>query len=222
MNILKNRQCDMLKKFLFLMFLFLPNILFAFDCSKYLYDIDVDINYTVGDVNVKKSDKDLVKKLGYTEPKISYSVMAHEVFIPVDGGFCVSLRGLDIKIMENFDITIDKRLKEKSCAYDIVFKHEQDHVNTYKDIIKNNIDDIKQTIKKESKNIKPVFSNQEDKTIDFTKIIKESDFAKKIEKDIKSKFDSENKKIDERGDSYLIWKCDDFYKEWKNTNMVID
>ena len=95
----------------------------------------------VNDVKTQKSDENLVGKLGYMEPKISYSAMSHNVMIPVHGGFCVSLRGLDIEINEDFNIIIDKRLKEKSCAYDIVYKHEQDHVKAYKNIINDN--DIK-------------------------------------------------------------------------------
>ena len=36
-------------------------------------------------------------------------------------------------------------------------------------------------------------------------------------------FEDENQKIDERGDSYYIWKCDDFYQEMKhNDNISID
>ena len=36
------------------------------------------------------------------------------------------------------------------------------------------------------------------------------------------KIKDENEKIDERGDSYYIWKCEDFYKEMKDKNIVID
>lgn len=202
--------------------MFLPNTLLAFDCSKYKYDTDVNIKLNIGDVKVQKSDDDLIGKLGYTEPKISYSAMAQTVVIPVHGGFCASLRGIDIEISENFDVIIDQRLKEKSCAYDIVYKHEQDHVDVYKNVIKNNIDNIKQSLIDGLKDIKPVFIKQENNTPDFVSEINKKDFVEKIKSDIMNNIHDENVKIDERGDSYYIWKCEDFYKEMKNRNIVID
>lgn len=212
----------MLNKLFSLLFLLSPNVLFAYDCSKYKYDIDIDIKLNVGDVKIQKSDQELVGKLGYTEPKISYSAMAQTVIIPVHGGYCVSLRGIDIEINEDFNVVIDKRLKEKSCAYDIVYKHEQDHVNAYKDVIKNKISDIKQSVINGLKDLNPVFTEQESNAPDFIKQINEKDFVKKMKSDIMKKITDENEKIDERGDSYYIWKCDDFYKEMKNKNIVID
>lgn len=212
----------MFKKIIFFSILFLPNTLFAYDCSRYQYDIDTDIKLNINDVKTKKSEEDLVGKLGYTEPVISYTAMASTVIIPVRGGYCVSLRGVDIEINEDFNVTIDKRLKEKSCAYDIVFKHEQDHVDVYKDVIKSNIDKIQKSIKKGLKAIKPVFIKDEKDIPDFSEKINNSDFVSKIRDEIKEKIKTENEKIDERGDSFYIWKCDDFYKEMKNSGIVID
>ena len=211
----------MLKKPLFLSFLFLPNILFAYDCSKYKYDVDVDINVDYGDVKIEKSEKNLVKKLGYTEEKLSYDISSQIVVIPVNGGNCYSLRGITVDIKEDFQVIIDKRLKENSCAYDIVLKHEQDHVDVYRNIIKNNIENIKKSVSDGLKNFNTVVKKEEEGN--FSKKISESDFVKNIMDDIKNKFDDENKKIDERGDTYYIWKCDDFYQEMKNNkDIVID
>ena len=50
----------MFKKIIFLSLLFLPNTLFAYDCSRYQYDIDADIKLNINDVKIQKSDKDLV------------------------------------------------------------------------------------------------------------------------------------------------------------------
>ena len=212
----------MFKKIIFLLSLVLPNLVFAYDCSRYQYDIDVDIKTDVNDIKTQKSDEILVGKLGYTEPVISYTAMASTVIIPVHGGFCVSLRGVDIKISEDFSVIIDKRLKEKSCAYDIVYKHEQDHVDVYKTVIKDNIDKIKKTIEKGAKDLKPVFVKNEKDLPDFSDKINKSDFVEKIKSDIMKEITDKNEKIDERGDSFYIWKCDDFYKEMKNSGIVID
>ena len=212
----------MLKKIIFLSFVFLPNILFAFDCSRYIYEPDVDVKLNINDVKIQKSEQELVGKLGYTEPVISYSILSRNVIIPVHGGYCVSLRGIDIEIVENFNVVIDKRLKEKSCAYDIVYKHEQDHVNVYKNVIKNNIDNIKKSVTDGLKNFNPVFTSKENDTVDFVEEINKKDFVKEIKSEIIKKIKDENEKIDERGDSYYIWKCEDFYKEMKDKNIVID
>ena len=212
----------MFKNIIFLSVLFLPNVLFAYDCSRYQYDVDTDIKFNINEVETKKSNEELVGKLGYTEPIISYTAMASTVIIPVHGGFCVSLRGIDIEISEDFNVIIDKRLKENSCAYDIVFKHEQDHVNVYKTVIKDSLDEIQKSIKKGAKSLKPVFVKNEKEIPDFSEKINNSDFVSKIKEEIKEKLKTENEKIDERGDSFYIWKCDDFYKEMKNSGIVID
>ena len=202
--------------------MFLPNVLFAYDCSRYQYDVDTDIKFNINEVETKKSDEELVGKLGYTEPIISYTAMACTVIIPVHGGFCVSLRGIDIEISEDFNVIIDKRLKEKSCAYDIVFRHEQDHVDVYKNVIKDNIDKIKKSVIAGAKDFKPVFIKSEKEVPDYSEKLNKSDFVEKLKNDILKEITDKNEKIDERGDSFYIWKCDDFYKEMKNSDIVID
>ena len=195
---------------------------FAYDCSQYKYDPDIDVKLDVKDIKVQKSDKDMVGKLGYTKPEISYSAMAHTVIIPVHGGYCASLRGIDVEIIEDFNVTIDRRLKEKSCAYDIVFKHEQDHVDVYKNVIKSNLDKIKDSVKNGAKDFKPIFIKSEKEVPDFSEKLNKSDFVEKIKADITKEITEKNEKIDERGDSFYIWKCDDFYKKMKNSDIVID
>lgn len=215
----------MLKHGIFLLFLFLPNILFAYDCSKFKFDVDVNVNLeNKEDIKVKKSDKDLVGMLGYTSPQMSYNTPYQSVPIRVSGGYCVSLRSFDVNIIQKFDIIIDKNLKENSCAYKLVLKHEQDHVNVHKDVFKSYIDNIRKTVYDAVNKIEPVFVQDlsEIENIDFYDKIQNIDSVKKLKQDIKNKLDQENKKIDERGDTFYIWQCEDFYKEMKNKNIVID
>ena len=212
----------MFRKIIFLLAFVFPNALFAYDCSRYKYEPEIDIKINVKDVKTQKSDENMVGKLGYTEPVISYSALAHTVIIPVHDGFCASLRGIEIEINEDFNVTIDKRLKEKSCAYDIVYKHEQDHVEVYKNVIKDNIDKIKKSVIAGAKEFKPVFIKSEKEVPDYSEKINKSDFVEKIKSEIVKEITDKNEKIDERGDSFYIWKCDDFYKEMKNSDIVID
>jgi len=215
----------MLKHGIFLLFLILPNVLFAYDCSKFKFDVDVNVNLeNKEDINIKKSDEDLIGILGYTSPQISYNTPYQSVPIRVHGGYCVSLRSFDVNIIQNFNITIDRNLKEDSCAYNLVLKHEQDHVNVHKDILKSNIDNIKKTVYDTVNKIEPVFIQDlsEIDNIDFYKKIQETNSIKKLKEDIKNNLEQENNKIDERGDNFYIWQCEDFYKEMKNKNIVID
>ena len=212
----------MLRKIYFLILTILPNVLFAFDCSQFKYDADVDIKLKVNDTVIQQSDEKLVGKLGYTQPQISYNIFSHTVMIPVEDGNCISLRGMDIEINEDYDIIIDKILKEKSCAYNIVYEHEQDHVNVYKNVIKDNIDSIKKSISNELKNFEPIFIENNSEIPDYSDIVVNNNFVRQTISNIMNKFETKNKKIDERGDVYNIWKCEDFYQDMKNSDFVID
>lgn len=208
----------MLNKYLFLLFVFIPNTLFAVDCSKFKFDVDVNVKITNEDIKIKKSDKELVDMLGYAEPQLSYSVPYQNIPIRVHGGFCVALRWVDVNITQKFDIVLDKNLKENSCAYKLVLQHETDHVNVNKKVLNDNKDYIKKSVRDVANSIEPIFVkdlSEIDKSVDFYEKIKDNDIIKKMKSDIKSKIDKENENIDERGDNYDIWKCDDFYKDMK-------
>lgn len=215
----------MLKHGIFLLFLILPNVLFAYDCSRFKFDVDVNVNLeNKKDIPVKSSDEDMVGMLGYTSPQTSYSTPFSSVPIQVPGGYCVSLRSFDVNITQTFDITIDRNLKKDSCAYNLVLKHEQDHVNVHKDVFKSYIDNIKKTVYDAVNKVEPVFVKDlsDIDNIDFYNKIQNMDSIKKLKEDIKNKLEQENKNIDERGDTFYIWQCEDFYKEMKNKNIVID
>ena len=210
--------------------MFLPCISFADDiCSKYKFDTDVNMkDTTVYEAKIKSSKDNLVDKMGYIESSLSYSLKELFVNIPVKNGYCVSLRSVDIEInTPEFNIIIDRRLNPKTCAYNIVLSHETDHMNVYKNIIKNNIEDIKKSVKNATNTIKPVFisdlNNIETAKSDVLKQIESYSDVKKIKDKITSEIIEKNNEIDIRGDSYDMWKCEDFYKEMKNnTNITID
>lgn len=208
----------------------MPMYVFGSDnCLRYKYDVDIKVeNKDNSEIKIEKSAENLVGKLGYTVSKVSYSYQLLLIPVHVNGGYCVSLRSIDIDLLPAFNVIIDKRLKEKTCAYDVVFKHEQDHVNVYKDVLKNNVDNVRKSVIDATKNLYPVFVE------DLNNISKiESEFAKKIEtyksveqikEKIKNKIDEENNKIDTRGDDYKIWRCKDFFEEMKDFygNVAID
>ena len=216
-----------LKFFLIIFYVFIPLYTFAEDiCSKYKFDVDVNIkNTTEYNPVIKISDENMIGKMGETAYNTSYSSEILIVTIPVKNGYCVSLRSVDIEInVPEFIITIDKRLKPESCAYNIVVSHEKDHMNVNKTVINSNLDNIKNSVSKAAESIKPIFISDKN---DVKKI--QSDIQNKIEsyKDVKEiqekitkETDKKNEDIDTRGDSFEVWKCEDFYKEMKKFSGI--
>ena len=213
----------MFKKFLFLVCLFISCDLFAVeDCSEFKFNPDININNINNDnVIVEKSEENLVGKLGYVKSSITYNVKYIVIPISVKDGFCLSLRSVDVDIkFPEFDIVIDKRLKEDTCAYNIVLQHEKDHIQQDKDVIYSNLENIKKSVLNAVESIKPVFvENGEDTEKNKIKIYEQltnhKDVVDIISK-IKQELRQENEKIDLRGDSFKIWQCEDFYKEMKD------
>lgn len=217
--------------FVYFMF-FVPFASFGYDnCLRFKYDVDVDINNPEKEVvNISSSDEVLVGKLGYTISKIAYEYRLILVPIRVDDGYCVSLRGIDIDVFfPEFKIVIDKRLKPKTCSYDVVLKHEKDHMNVHKKVLNDNIADVKRALVSAVKNaIKPVFvetlDKQDDIQQDMIKKIENYKSVAQIQEKISKVLEEENKKIDTRGDEYEVWKCKEFYEEMLKSgeNIRID
>ena len=221
----------MIKKNLFLLFIFISCDVFAsVDCSKFKFNPDININSINNDnINIESSKEELDGKFGYVKSDITYNNKYMIVPIIVKGGYCLSLRSVDINInFPEFNIVIDKRLKKDSCAYNIVLKHEMDHVKSEKNILYSNIENIKKSVLNAAVSIESVFvENQDDiKKIQeemFDKLKKHKDVVDVTYK-IKQELEQASEKIDYRGDSWEIWQCEDFYNEMKNSsdNISID
>ena len=207
---------------------FIPLASFGEDvCSKYRFDTDVNVkNTTKYNPIIKSSDKDLVGETGHIYYQTSYSSAILVVPVPVKNGYCVSLRSFDVEInVPDFTIVIDKRLKPNTCAYNITLAHEKDHMNVNKTVINENLNNIKKAIIDATKEINPVFISDINEVEKIQLSIGEKIKSHKSVQDIKNKIESEmndkNEKIDTRGDSFEMWKCEDFYKEMKQNNGKI-
>jgi hypothetical protein len=221
----------MFKKILFLLPLIISCNLFASeDCSKFKFNPDININnIDNNNVNIKKSEENLIGKLGYIESGVKYSTKIMIIPIMVRDGFCLSLRSIDINIgFSDFDIVIDKRLKENSCAYNIVLKHEKDHMQNDKNVIKSNIENIKESVLNATLSIEPVFvpkeANQQEYEEKMQDSLKNNKNIVDIINKIKIELDQGNEEIDYRGDNWEIWQCKDFFEEMKESygNISID
>ncbi len=217
------------KIFIIIVCLFSFSVMADDNCLRFRYDVDINIkNNTDNNVVVEKSAENLVGRLGYTVSNITYSYQLLMVPVRVENGYCLSLRSIDIDVSPKFNIVLDKRLKENSCAYKIVYQHEQDHKDVYEKILKDNIDNIKSAVIEATKSVKPVFLKNIDKAndveIEISNKLEKYSEVEKIKEKIKNLTDEENKKIDTRGDDYKIWKCKDFFDEMKEFygSMTID
>lgn len=211
-----------------LFYVFIPFYTFADNvCSKYKYDADINVkNNTKYNPIIKMSAENMIGKLGEIQYQTSFSSKILLINIPVKGGYCVSIRSVDLDInVPEFVINIDKRLKKDSCAYKIVLKHETDHMNVNKNVIDDNIDNIKRAIKNATESTEPVFiydiKNAEKIQSEIREKIENFKDVKEIEEKLKSNAEKYNEDIDTRGDSFEIWKCEDFYKEMKNNRDTI-
>ena len=221
----------MLKKIIFFIPLFISCDLFASDdCSKFKFDVDVNINLNNNEnININKSKENLVDKMGYIESGITYNARYIIVPIMVQDGFCVSLRSVDVDInFPAFNIVIDKRLKENSCAYNIVLQHEKDHMQSEKNVVKDNLENIKKSVFNAAQSINPIFVAKEQNQTEareniYKQLETHKDVVDIIDK-IKQELKQENDKIDFRGDSWQMWQCEDFVEEMKNSadNISID
>jgi hypothetical protein len=207
---------------LIIFYVFIPVYTFADDvCSKYKFNVDVNVkNKTEYNPIIKSSAENMVGKLGETLYQTAYESKILLINIPVKNGYCVSLRSVDINInVPEFVINIDKRLKPNTCAYKIVLAHEKDHVNVNKNVMNKNIDNLKKAVSNAANSIKPVFvsdiNNNDSVQQDIQQQIESYTEVKNMKEKIQQEMEKNNEDIDTRGDSFEIWKCDDFYKEMK-------
>lgn len=217
-----------LKNFFFVLFCF-PSVVFADNiCSEFKYNPEINVNKIIDDkINITKSKENLEGVLGYAVLKPGYKFQDYTVIIPVKDGYCVSLRGIDIDVIyPSFDIVIDKDLKDGSCAYNYVLEHEKDHIKAGRKVLDSNLENIKENLLINVANsIEPVYISNKDDKSDVGKKITEQlqnhpDVVKFLKK-VNNELDEENSKIDTRGDQYKIYKCDDFFKERKNSMNFI-
>ena len=221
----------MLKKILFLSYFFVFFDVFAStDCSKFKFNPDIKINHIDSNIiNVEESEENLVNKFGYVESSIGYNTKYMIIPILVKDGFCLSLRSVDVNItFPEFNVVIDKRLKKDSCAYNVVLKHEKDHIEKEKETINSNLENIKKAVLSAALSIEPVFAKRDEdiQAIEkkmFEKLKEHKDIVEIIKK-VKDELSNENEEIDVRGDSWEIWQCEDFFEEMKNSyaNIPID
>lgn len=76
----------------------------------------------------------------------------------IEGGVCVTLKSVDASIgYEHFLVQIDIRHAPKTCTYDAILSHEDEHIRAYLGIIDEYGDDLHAAIAAAADSVMPVF-----------------------------------------------------------------
>ena len=78
--------------------------------------------------------------------------------LPVENGYCISLKGIDATIgYDNFIVNIDIEYEQNSCAYNAVLHHEDKHIDAYLGIMTEFKSDIHQSLYTAADSVMPIF-----------------------------------------------------------------
>jgi hypothetical protein len=163
-----------------------PNIIVNF--------IDYKISIDNSKSNLKDIYGDINAELG------SYYKLQTEI-TEFENKFCMRLTDVEIDIgYPEFIIRIDKNYKLDSCEYNMVLKHEKEHLETYVNILEDKKDEIKSAFQNAVNLTKPELSDKEFDNNDMDKFINQirnSADVKTLFNKIKIEEEIQNKKIDE-------------------------
>ena len=202
----------MFKKIAFLIFLMIPNILFADDCLDYKLNPIVTIKSPVWTKSVVQP----LQKMDILHGEVVATLVDNfEItgdITSIEDGFCVSLKNIDVVIgYSDFLVQIDISHKPNSCSYNAILQHEDEHIRAYLSVIEDNQDLFIKSIKNAAESIIPVFVKNE-KDIEFA-IDKLNDELQKhpdiilLKQQIRADEEIRNKYVDLNDTGETLKKC---------------
>jgi len=203
----------MLKRFIFLLYLFIPCDLFAVDdCLGYKLTPKI----TVKSPSWEKSVVQPLKKMDVLHGNV-IATLVNEFEITTDltsieDGFCVSLKNIDVTIgYSDFLVQIDISNKPNTCSYNAILQHEDEHIRAYLSVIDDNQDLIKKSIQSASDSIMPVFIKKEsdiESAIDkLNNMLQDHPDIVLLKQHIKAEEEIRNKHVDLNDNSNTLKKC---------------
>ena len=152
----------MFKKIAFLLFILIPNFVFADDCLDYKLNPTVNIKSPTWTKSVVQPLQPMDVLHGNV---IATLVDEYEIttdLTSIEDGFCVALKNIDVTIgYSDFLVQIDKSHRPNSCSYNAILQHEDEHIRAYLSVIENNTDMFKKSIESAANSIVPVFIKNE-------------------------------------------------------------
>ena len=152
----------MFKKFLFLLFILIPNFTFADDCLDYKLTPNITIKSPTWTKSVVQPLKSMDVLHGDVIATLVDEFEITTDLTSIEDGFCVALKNIDVTIgYSDFLVQIDKSHQLNSCSYNAILQHEDEHIRAYLSVIEDNQEMFKKSIENAADSIVPIFIKNE-------------------------------------------------------------
>ena len=152
----------MFKKFLFLLFILIPNITFADDCLDYKLTPKITIKSPTWTKSVVQPLKSMDVLHGDVIATLVDEFEITTDLTSIEDGFCVALKNIDVTIgYSDFLVQIDKSHNINTCSYNAILQHEDEHIRAYLSVIEDNQEMFKKSIENAADSIVPIFIKNE-------------------------------------------------------------
>lgn len=152
----------MFKKFLFLLFILIPNFTFADDCLDYKLTPNITIKSPTWTKSVVQPLKSMDVLHGDVIATLVDEFEITTDLTSIEDGFCVALKNIDVTIgYSDFLVQIDKSHNINTCSYNAILQHEDEHIRAYLSVIEDNQEMFKKSIENAADSIVPIFIKNE-------------------------------------------------------------
>lgn len=152
----------MFKKFLFLLFILIPNFTFADDCLDYKLTPNITIKSPTWTKSVVQPLKSMDVLHGDVIATLVDEFEITTDLTSIEDGFCVALKKIDVTIgYSDFLVQIDKSHNINTCSYNAILQHEDEHIRAYLSVIEDNQEMFKKSIENAADSIVPIFIKNE-------------------------------------------------------------
>ena len=152
----------MFKKFLFLLFILIPNFTFADDCLDYKLTPNITIKSPTWTKSVVQPLKSMDVLHGDVIATLVDEFEITTDLTSIEDGFCVALKNIDVTIgYSDFLVQIDKSHNINTCSYNAILQHEDEHIRAYLSVIEDNQEMFTKSIENAADSIVPIFIKNE-------------------------------------------------------------
>lgn len=142
---------------IFLLFIYITPS-FCGDCLSYKKDPSVLVDIPKWEKKIIQPTEPMEKLHGNVEANLVNNYDMIVDIMPVENGYCVSLKGIDATIgYDNFIVNVDIEYQENSCAYNAVLHHEDKHIDAYLGIMTEFKSEIHQSLYSAADSVMPIF-----------------------------------------------------------------
>lgn len=204
----------MLKTSVFLLFVFMPFLVFGDDCLDYKLTPKINITTPMWEKTVVQPLKHMDVLHGNV---IATMVDNYEIttdITSIEDGFCVSLKNVDVVIgYSDFLVQIDISHKPHTCSYNAILSHEDEHIRAYLSVIDDNEKLLKESVFSAVNSIQPIFVKNESEieaAIDkLNDTIQNHPDIILLKQQLKADEEIRNKRVDENDSGERLKKCVD-------------